>query len=174
MITGVQQIAEWERVRSTLSHDILKNEVIPAVSKLERILGGKVIDDEFLESFCETMCPAILSLCDDLRRLTECVEAKLSPKSYFTLAPLRGVDDETKRWLPALVHSLWLSRSEVESRRIKMCLSADAVCQSVVVLTKRWNAQRGRRAALVKTLLIHLRQMAVAVAELGQLVPYHS
>ena len=174
MINGVQQIAEWERVRSTLSHDVLKNEVIPAVSKLERILGGKVIDDEFLESFCERMCPTILSLCDDLRRLTECAEAKLSPKSYFTLAPLKGVDDETKRWLPALVHTLWLNRSEVETRRIKMCFSADAVCQSVVVLTKLWNTQRDRRTTLVKSLLIHLRQMAATVAELGQLVPYHS
>ena len=148
--------------------------MIPAVSKLERILDGKVIDDEFLESFFEKMCPTILSLCDDLRRLTECAEAKLSPKSYFTLAPLSGVDDETKRWLPALAHALWLNCSGLETRCIKMCLSADAVCQSVVVLAKLWNTQRDRRAPLVKTLLIHLRQMAAAAAELGRLVPYHS
>ena len=72
---NIESITEWERERARLSHDLLKNEIMPTVSKVLNILDGKVEDPEFKRTFCDLVGPRALHLCSGIEKLAGCADS---------------------------------------------------------------------------------------------------
>jgi hypothetical protein len=120
MISVYHKVEEWEHARAKLSHDAVKNEIIPAVFKLCNVISGKVKDDEFLSTFLLVMLPKIEETMHEIEALCLTAEQSLSPRQYFNIFPLSECDSETKAWLPDVTHQLWLSSSHLHFHLIQL------------------------------------------------------
>lgn len=164
---------EWNARRATMSHDLLKNRIIPAVFKLRKVLSGEVEDLSFLSQFRESTTLEIERLCAEGTILADDAEYFLSPRRYFEVGPLLGLDDETKEWLPAALHAIWLERVQLRDRvrLMKSCVG------DLREACSWWR----RRDGLVEdvpmlenaaSLLTKLRGFAGVLSDLSRLPPY--
>ena len=103
----------WDKCRATLSHDLLKNELGPAISKLLKILTGKVHDPDFIPFFGDYVSGQLSSIEREVNWLIENAIDSLSPKKLFECQPLINLDEDTKEWLPQIIHNLWVSRVDL-------------------------------------------------------------
>ncbi len=101
---------QWEKRRTMLSHDLLKNKIGPAISKLKNIATGKVEDPDFISHFFHDM-PVQLSVAEaEIDWLVKYAAAQISPKLFFNYPPLSRFDEDTLAWLPQTVHDLWATK----------------------------------------------------------------
>lgn len=101
---------EWQRQRSFLNHDWLKNCYLPALDTWLNILEGAVEDPDFEEFFVNNRLrewPTHRPLLDSLLLS---FENKMSPLVWFDQEPLSQLSSETKAWLRPLIHGLWCVR----------------------------------------------------------------
>ena len=168
------EIDAWEHRRATLSHDAVKNELIPAVFKLCNVVGGKVEDDEFLAAFSRAFPRRIETVLSEVEHLCATAEESLSPRQYFDVVPLSRCDAQTKSWLPASVHHLWLARSGLHARlsRVKRTLE-------LVKAATRNACQPSTAGSLgaldaTKALRASVSALADDLSHLGQALPYRS
>lgn len=168
-----ESIVEWEKRRAALSHDILKNEITPAVFKLCNILFGRVEDPDFDTAFATSTGPKIERLCAELEELAQNAEHALSPRQYCDQEPLLGVDEETRRWLPEVIHLLWIHRVDLSKQVQGLSVSAGRVRESLA----RMNAGLGAppSASLerdARDLLESLHGLAIDLSAMANLLPY--
>lgn len=108
---------EWQRRRSEFNHDWLKNQFLNRLNAfLERLRGGNP-DVEKLLRFVREDLPELESHEIEARWLIESVEEEMTPRRFFEYPPLNRCSEETKRWLPDVVHEVWLNRYPVRSLR---------------------------------------------------------
>ena len=128
MYWAVRNMREWQRLRSSLNHDWLKNEYL-------KNLDGLIVQMESSRSFDATMkrhMRAYLSSWKSkyfaMEELLDSAEERLSPHSLFESEPLIRCSPENKAWLAPLIHGLWLCRygirEKVEEAR-QLLLEAD-------------------------------------------------
>lgn len=106
---------EWQRRRSEFNHDWLKNQFLNRLNAfLERLRRGHP-DVEKLLRFVHEDLPEWRAHEAEARWLIESVETEMSPRRFFEYPPLNRCSEETKCWLPDVVHEIWLSRYPVRA-----------------------------------------------------------
>lgn len=104
---------KWQERRSEFNHDWLKNQFLNRLNAfLERLRGGNP-DLEKLLRFVQEDLPEWKTHEPEARWLIESVESEMSPQRFFDHSPLLHCDSETRRWLPGVMHDIWLSRYPV-------------------------------------------------------------
>src|ERR1041385_6952757 len=103
---------EWNDLRARLSHDIVKNRLIPGTARMMRIVSGSVLADP-LETFDSTIVTVWTETSPSLQTRFDTCESALSPRNYFLVEPLVHCPPSTMEWLPDLVHELWLERHNI-------------------------------------------------------------
>lgn len=103
---------DWNERRAKLSHDLVKNRLIPATSRMLNIVSGQIEADP-IETFDTSITIVWTESNPSLRCLFETAESELSPRNYFLVEPLINCPPSTKEWLPDLIHELWLERHDV-------------------------------------------------------------
>jgi hypothetical protein len=173
-MTSVEHtLQDWEHERALLSHDIVKNEIIPAVFKLCNVIDGKIEDVEYLANFQVTVIPKISDAICRIEALCSTAELSLSPRQYFDGFPLSGCDRETKCWLPETAHDLWLTSSRLSFRvaRLNRELAKLRVAASLI---EKVNAGQGIEAARqpAKELRSSVSAVADELSALSTALPY--
>ena len=105
-------MADWNELRARLSHDLVKNRLIPATSRMIKIVTGSVVADP-VETFDSIITNVWAETNPSLKLLFESCESALSPRNYFSVEPLVHCPPSTMEWLPDLIHELWLERHDV-------------------------------------------------------------
>ena len=103
------KINNWQKRRSALNHDWLKNQFMPAFAKFINVIDGRVIDPGFLPLFLASLCADWESHRRELAALIQSFEDAMSPKNFFDQPPLKVCTGFTN-WLPQLTHELWATR----------------------------------------------------------------
>lgn len=114
MIVAVDTESSWQQQRSRLNHDWLKNQVLPALTALIRVVDGEVETGDPEGEIEELELGDWTKQRAEIQALLDTFEARMSPRSLFELPPLSRCDEETKTWLPDLVHELWRARYPVQ------------------------------------------------------------
>ena len=143
---------EWQERRSEFNHDWLKNQFLNRLNAfLERLRSGSP-DAEKLSRFVREDLPEWNAHEPEARWLIDSMEHELSPKRFFDQPPLSRCDPDTRKWLPTVVHELWLSRYPVRELREKAADSLARVNEQYarlsVVLKKSASASRSGLVAL--------------------------
>jgi hypothetical protein len=105
----------WQRRRSELNHDWLKNRYLPALAKWINILDDYVEDYGFEKDFLELTLPQWEEHRLLVIALIESFEIEMSPGIQLSHPPLSHLPESTKMWL----HSLILRVPRSEGMRIK-------------------------------------------------------
>jgi hypothetical protein len=103
---------DWNERRAKLSHDLVKNRLIPATSRMINIVNGRIEADP-VETFNTSITVVWAEANPSLRFLFESAESELSPRNHFLVEPLINCPPSTMEWLPELIHDLWLERHNV-------------------------------------------------------------
>ena len=105
-------IAEWLEWRTEIHHDWLKNEFLRRlrafVLRLERNE-----EPEQISEFLQVYFPQWEDRYPGCRRVVDDAVDALSPRQLFDSPPLSGCGDDVKRWLPDLIHALFLVRTGI-------------------------------------------------------------
>jgi len=173
MITDGCSLHDWERRRAVLSHDILKNQLMPAIFKLSKILEKKVVDDEFLVSFSSRFTKDISYIDSEIHMLCDTAKKFLTPRQFFLVQPLAGVDSETQSWLPDLIHSLWVDSSTLTNRlgQILQVFERVRTASAPIMLTRDF--QSPDTIQDVAALKQVLSELSDTVSSLRTLLPYY-
>ncbi len=103
----------WPKRRSAFSHDWLKNQYMSALAKFLNLLDDMIEDPEFERAFLPFILPQWESHSSEVAAVIKDFESCMSPQALFLSLPLSDCDDQTRRWLGDLVHSLWLTRDSI-------------------------------------------------------------
>lgn len=103
---------DWNELRVRLSHDLVKNRLIPGTTRMVRIVSGSVIEDP-VETFDLIITTVWAETNESLQVLFDTCESALSPRNYFLVEPLVYCPPSTMEWLPDLIHELWLERHDI-------------------------------------------------------------
>jgi hypothetical protein len=157
---------DWNELRARLSHDLVKNRLVPATIRMINIVGGKIEADP-LETFDSTITIVWTEADPSLKFLFESCESALSPRNYFLVEPLVNCPPSTMEWLPDLIHELWLERHDVQS----WCKSgselvadmAAAIRDASVLLTEPGLDESHRKSNALDA-MIHLQEKSVSLS----------
>lgn len=165
-------LQRWERDRAALSHDVLKNQLLPLIFKLSNVLARKVEDEGFVESFAESFSKQMCSVRSQIEKLCANVEDSLSPRCFFHTDPLAAADPRTMSWLPNLVHDLWVRASGLEPRTaaVKETHAKFERVASVVLLSLKMRS--GLSLSRVHELRGSVAALASEVSSMREVLPY--
>ncbi len=105
---------DWQDRRSKFNHDWLKNGFLANLNTFLIRLERENSVQEDLELFIREELPEWETRIVEADWLFKTVEAEMSPRRFFDVPPLAHCSEETKQWLPDLVHNLWLNRYPVQ------------------------------------------------------------
>ena len=106
---------KWQKRRGDFNHDWLKNTYIQSLRSWLNLLDDKIEDQRLEKSFVTETLPEWEAHLAEARSLSHDFIREMSPRILFNFKPLSNCDEETKSWLPDLVHQRWLVRWRVES-----------------------------------------------------------
>jgi hypothetical protein len=104
---------DWQQRRSAFNHDWLKNDFLNSLNAFITLLDYRAPDQGEILKFLKEKLPVWPEKAAEAKWLIESFEVEMSPKQFFGVPPLCNCDEETKGWLPGLVHDLWLARYPV-------------------------------------------------------------
>lgn len=110
----VFNMCEWQRLRTKLNHDWLKNEYTKKLDGLIVQLQGRKKTNERLESYLNAYLSDWSSHHSDLKKLLFTIEKHLSPRTFFEQKPLSLISVEYSNWLIPITHSLWMTRNRIK------------------------------------------------------------
>jgi hypothetical protein len=87
---------------------------MPALGKWLNVLDERVEDPQFAGEFLMSVFPEWEVHCGELLQLATGFPEEMSPRIYCDCEPLCRCDADTRAWLGALMHKLWLSRYPVQ------------------------------------------------------------
>ena len=131
---------DWQQRRSRFSHDLLKNEYLPALSRFLNILNDRIEDEVFERSFVTDVFPRWESRNADVSVLIEEFEVEMSPRCLLDRLPLLRRRTQHEPWLSNLVHTLWCSRHPVAEWVRQSQEIADLTNQSYVLICQELKA----------------------------------
>jgi hypothetical protein len=147
---------EWQQQRNALNHHWLKNEFTrhlrAFVARSESSNGDLQRMREFLREDWEKW----RSNRERIATLLETAEAELSPRRLFLIPPLSRCSERTMRWLPDVVHSLWLERSRI-LERVSAARTAFSAANERYCVLDATIADKALDVATVKTLTDEMR-----------------
>lgn len=128
----MKTLGGWPRDKARANHDVLGNQVAPAVSYVIRVLEGRVEDKGVVACFAKGEGVRWASIERDLASIIGRFEGEMSPACLFESAPLSLVSDEDRSWMRAVVHESWWEGAGMRSRR-------DACVLALEGCSGRWN-----------------------------------
>lgn len=128
---------DWERRRRTLTHDVLKNRLNTALSKLCVVLDGRVRDATFVAEFYTALPRDVRAVIAEVRWLREHAIDALSPRAYFDEWPLCECDHDTRVWLPDVLEALWLERTCLRVKLDQVDAAATAFAREALALARK-------------------------------------
>jgi hypothetical protein len=108
---------DWQDRRSKFNHDWLKNGFLANLNTFLVRLERENPIQEDLEIFIREELPEWESRIDEAEWLCKTVEDEMSPRRFFDVPPLANCSEETKQWLPELMHTLWMERYPIQKLR---------------------------------------------------------
>lgn len=115
MTLNFRQTESWQRHRSRLNHDWLKNTFIIQLGALKNLAVAKQEADGELIEVCQSALWEWNEHRAEARRLIEAFRREESPIALFSIPPLSNCDEETKAWLPDFIHQHWLTTYPVDT-----------------------------------------------------------
>ena len=106
----------WLKARRELSHDLIKNEWLPATSKYVRIINGQVLDNSFSRKFLPTLAESFGAVLKQCEEILEGAEFALSPAAFFFEGPLARGHLNDRDAIAQRVHQRWLDGRDVRTR----------------------------------------------------------
>jgi hypothetical protein len=100
---------EWIQLQSRLTHDVLKNRLMPGSGRVLNILRG-LVESDAAEAFRTGVEQTWREHQASFINLVQTCEQQISPRRYFESPPLVYVSDEARSWLPPLIHEIWVER----------------------------------------------------------------
>lgn len=121
---------DWQRRRTALNHDWLKNRLLVGLAEWINVLDDLVEDDSHTRAFLITILPEWLVQREQFRSLFAQCEASVSPALLLRRPPLCAMSEADGGWLGPLVHELWVTRSDVRrlTAEAQRCLSDADEC----------------------------------------------
>lgn len=166
-------ILSWESRRARLSHDQLKNELAPMVSRLSRVIEGRVDAPECIDEFLSSGCVRIMIFCTEIEALLSAVENEVGPKVFFSLEPLNGCPPDIMEWLPDLLHDDWVQSKDIPKRLATVRLAVSDVLRALEVLRSDLSSGHVCDALCGTDSLRHtLSHLSSVLGTLSDLVPY--
>jgi hypothetical protein len=105
----------WQRRRNRLNHDWLKITFIIQLGALLNFATSKADADDDLIEACRDAVREWVEHRLESRELIDAFGSAESPKALFSIPPLSNCDEDTKSWLPDLIHRHWLTSHPVET-----------------------------------------------------------
>jgi hypothetical protein len=165
-------IVEWERNRARLSHDQLKNEFVPLLSKSIRIVEGRVHDDVFESTLAERVPEVCGVLCNSVLALVDGMVASLTPAAYLGVAPLNNLDPDSRRWLSEVIEATWLENMCIERIRDDVRDAVDGVKRQLRALDRFSHMSKEEKLASLNQLLVSVRELGFNLGTLKNVMPY--
>jgi hypothetical protein len=103
----------WNKRRAEFNHDWLQNFFLLRLSRFLQLIDDLTDDPELERSFVSATLPTWESERDKASITITTFEQEMTPKRLFQNEPLSRCDQQTKAWLPDLIHSLWLRRQRI-------------------------------------------------------------
>jgi hypothetical protein len=162
----------WERLRARLSHDRMKNQILPMTSRLCQILEGRVESRGFVADFSSIRLAEIEEVCREVEALLAATEEAASPRVFFSAPPLNRCPPDTLAWLPDAVHEKWLEEKFVKSRIESAQGALVEVRHASLSLELRLKETSQKSSMAARKLQKGLLSLAECVSALGDLMPY--
>lgn len=109
-------MCEWQRLRTRLNHDWLKNEYL-------KNLDGLIVQLRASQTMDSNLCGELRAYLmgwsrnhGEIETLLNSAENRLSPRILFEEDPLIRCSSEHRTWLAPLIHGLWLVRYGIRER----------------------------------------------------------
>src|ERR1035438_3705378 len=103
----------WQRRRTVLNHDWLKNRFLTALDAAQNIFSGRIHGEVYLSHLIEDVLLDWASRRGEIEELVASFEMQMSPKVLFETEPLVNAEMDTRRRCGAVIHGLWLGRYPV-------------------------------------------------------------
>lgn len=172
MKNAPDSILLWERERSRLSHDTLKNEMIPMVSKAIHVMEGKVRDKTFESALPLQILDLGSQMCQGVSSILKSVSIRLSPARYLEMDPLVQMDEDTKQWLADVVDAAWKDSIPID-RLVEEAHSQEVYIRERLQTLDDWSSKsQDCRKVLLRELLCEVRELSHKLAGLKTLLPY--
>ena len=124
------ELNAWQTERARTNHDVLKNQLLPAIVYLIRVLEGRVGEPGYISIFTSRETERWSRLRTQLGNLFFRFEAEVSPATLFCSPPLDQVALRDRSWMAPLVHQHWWTvrgaRDLVEQCRTLLSQADDA------------------------------------------------
>lgn len=112
-------MCEWQRLRSSLNHDWLKNEYLTNLDGLiVRLQASKSVGtgvDKEMQAYLSVWKRRHPEMVNLINTAEDC----LSPRTFFDRNPLIHCLPEHRTWLDPLIHGLWLYRYGVREKAVE-------------------------------------------------------
>lgn len=126
---------DWETLRGRINHGWLKNQICPAIARMRSIVQGKVVDDNYSETFGAAVLSEFGEMTDEFAMLIASFEKAMSPLSLFSQEPLCNMTAAERKRLGDVLHRLWLSRYPVRQWVSDAVAALRSVKQAHIAIT---------------------------------------
>jgi hypothetical protein len=106
-------VTAWQRRRTALSHDWLKNRYLPALASWANILDGRIQDPVFETSFETEVLAQWETRRVEALALINSFSSEMSPRQLVIEASTMANDADLRPILAEFIHELWMFRNRV-------------------------------------------------------------
>jgi hypothetical protein len=172
MTATPSSILVWERERARVSHDLLKNEFIPLLSKAIRIIQGKVQDDGFEATIPDKVLGMGAELSISVSTILDSMATSISPAAYLDCPPLSNLDEDSKEWLSELIEGAWMRSYGIDRLQNEVRCLVEELTRRIGEIGLFPPMSSGEKLSFVSALLDHVRDLSVKLAKLRSAIPY--
>jgi hypothetical protein len=162
----------WEDQRARLSHDLLKNELVPLLSKSIRITEGRVKDFAFENSIPRKIEELAGRLCNGVSQISEAMVTDASPALFVGIPPLCELDEDSRSWLSEVVASVWMEEKDVELTRSRITRTLNNLQDDLSKLEDFFTMSQERKLASLEQLMKTVRELGNQLSLLRSILPY--
>lgn len=103
-------VCRWVAERNSLTHDWIKNVVLPFLGYWTNVLDGGVRDPEFLDSAAERLRADWDGTLARTTTLLSHVESAVTPRLLLECPPLDRLNPADRRAIGVVIHTVWWAR----------------------------------------------------------------
>lgn len=162
----------WEDQRARLSHDLLKNELVPLLSKAIRITEGRVKDNSFEASLPGKIEALGQRLCEGATQIHDTMASSATPALFLGIRPLCQMDDDSKNWLSEVVTKVWIKQKGVDQQRRNIDSAVKRVEDRIRLLAGLESMSPDAKRVALLDLLESVRHLGAHLSMLGKVLPY--
>ena len=116
-------MSDWESKRRRLNHDVLKNQFLQSLSRIIRILEGRIDENGLPKDMCQKLSVAWNSLNTEAQKLLDSAEDEMSPATWFLQYPLNQLNMVDRAWMETLLVSEFKLSSDLTLSETRLLLN---------------------------------------------------